>query len=160
MKILTLLLLLSIAAFTLVAAESIQQSVFEIRLVKDGAEPDTEQMTVTRSSSDDTQTQKEALHVQKTPLLDRTAIDQASVTKDVTGRPQILITFTEKGGKLFADVTRRNVGNRLAIVIDGQLLSAPKVMDEITGGKAMISGAFSEEEANKLVRKVNAAVKG
>ena len=46
--------------------------------------------------------------------------------------------------------TRDNIGQRLAIVIDGKIYSAPIVRSEITGGKAVISGSFSDQEATDL----------
>jgi len=55
-------------------------------------------------------------------------------------------------------MTRRNVGKRLAIIIDGQVYSAPVIRTEISGGKAEISGNFSEQEAKDLAKKMSEAV--
>ena len=70
------------------------------------------------------------------------------------GRPQIEILFTDAGGKRFAEVTREGRGRRLAIIIGGQLYSAPQIMSEIAGGRAEISGSFSEQEARDLAARL------
>jgi len=64
--------------------------------------------------------------------------------------PQIEIVFTEDGAKRFSTVTERNIMNPLAILVDGQLLSAPIVRERITGGKALISGSFGKAEAERI----------
>lgn len=60
------------------------------------------------------------------------------------------LEFSDEGGKKFADLTARNVGKQIAIVLDGQVLTAPVVQEAITGGKAQISGSRSVEEAEHL----------
>jgi preprotein translocase subunit SecD len=159
MKTTIQLLAFALVAFGLVAAESTKHP-FHIRLVQDSPGADTEQMTITHPTKDQGRTVDEHLHVQKAPLMDHRAVASAAVEMDViSGRPQIAITFTDKGRETFAEVTRKNVGRRLAIIVDGQLLSAPKIATEIPGGKAAISGNFSKEEAADLASKINAAAK-
>jgi SecD/SecF fusion protein len=80
-------------------------------------------------------------------------------TTDHFGHQEIAITFNANGAKRFAEVTRDSIGKRLAIVIDGKLYSAPTIRSEIPGGKAVISGNFSKEEAKELVAKMNGALK-
>ena len=77
---------------------------------------------------------------------------------DTSGHSRIEITFSDEGRKKFAEVTREKIGQRLAIVIDGQLYSAPTIRTEIPGGKAEISGNFSKEEANVLAAKIIQAI--
>ena len=67
------------------------------------------------------------------------------------------IELTDSGTKKFADFTRKNVGEQLAIVLDGRVLSAPRINDQILNGKAVISGGFqSAEEAQHLADFLNA----
>jgi preprotein translocase subunit SecD len=100
------------------------------------------------------------LQVQKTPLLDHTAIQSVTVTKDSSsGSPQIDIEFSQEGKELFAAVTRENINKRLAIVLNGQLYSAPVIRSEISGGRAQISGNFSEAEARDLAARINDAIR-
>ncbi len=73
-----------------------------------------------------------------------------------TGKPEVALEFNENGGKLFAEITKRNIGKTIAIFLDNQLLSAPKVNEEITGGKAVIQGDFSVNEAKNLSIALNA----
>lgn len=60
------------------------------------------------------------------------------------------ITFDQAGGKKFADLTAQNTGKPFAIILDGQVLSAPNINEPILGGKAQISGSFTTESANQL----------
>ena len=152
----TTLLLACLLAFTLTAAEPSKPAAFEVRLVLDSASPDSDQLTCIQQRSDGGKAVEERLHVQKKPLLDRSALQSAAVQKNpVSGASEIQVTFTERGGKRFAEVTRDHVGQRLAIVIDGKVYSAPKVMMEIPGGKAVISGSFSDQEATQLAARLS-----
>ncbi|UCD29691.1 MAG: hypothetical protein JSV03_04200, partial [Planctomycetota bacterium] len=135
-------------------------SVFQMRLVQDDATADTEQMTITRSLTDATYTIPETLNVRKEVLLDRNAVSSATVqTQGPSRRPVIEVVLTEKGQKVFADITRQNVGKRLAIVVDGKLLAAPRIEMEVPGGRALIYGRFSVEFARELARKINNGVR-
>jgi len=60
---------------------------------------------------------------------------------------QVLLSFNEEGSEQFARMTEENIDNSIAIIIDDQVVSAPVVRGKITGGKAMISGNFSMDEA-------------
>lgn len=73
-----------------------------------------------------------------------------------TGKPSVSIEFTGEGSKKFEEITGRNVGKPLAIVLDQDLVSAPTVNEKIVGGTAQISGSFTVEEANKLEVQLNA----
>jgi SecD/SecF fusion protein len=55
-----------------------------------------------------------------------------------------------EGGKMFGDLTANNVGQRLAIMLDGDVQSAPSIRQPIYGGEAVITGRFSDEEARNL----------
>jgi len=72
-----------------------------------------------------------------------------------SNEPIVLINFNSEGSKLFEDVTRENVGNELAIFLDGEAISTPVIREAIGGGTAQISGGFTPEEARDLVRNLN-----
>ncbi len=72
-----------------------------------------------------------------------------------TGVPQITLQFDAEGTKKFADITSRNIGKRVAILLDGQILSAPTVQTAITDGRAVITGQFTVVEAKELVTRLN-----
>lgn len=73
-----------------------------------------------------------------------------------TNRPLVELTFNDEGANLFAQITKANIGKQVAIYLDGVPISAPVVNEEIVGGKAVISGDFSIEEARTLVGRLNA----
>ncbi len=80
----------------------------------------------------------------------------ASVTVDsMTNVPVVQIQFDEKGGKLFQELTKRNIGKRIAIFVGGDLVSAPTVNSEIIGGNAVITGSRTFEEAKTLAQDLN-----
>lgn len=84
-------------------------------------------------------------------------LDKAGLVFDqTTNQPKVELTFNAEGSKLFAEITKANVGKQVAIFLDGLPISSPVVNEEITGGKAVISGNFSVEEARTLVGRLNA----
>lgn len=80
----------------------------------------------------------------------------ATVTLDpITNIPVVQISFDEEGGRLFQELTARNVDKRIAIFVGGQLVSAPTVQTEISGGIAIITGMQSFENAKNLAQDLN-----
>jgi preprotein translocase subunit SecD len=67
-----------------------------------------------------------------------------------TNEPVVSITFDQQGGAKFAKLTSENVNRPFAIILDGQVLSAPNINEPILGGSAQISGIFTVESANQL----------
>lgn len=88
--------------------------------------------------------------VKEEVLLTGGAIKDARVEIDQWGQPYVALDFTNKGAEKFADITGRHIGERLAIILDDVVKSAPVIKTRITGGKAVIEGNFSMEEANEL----------
>jgi protein-export membrane protein SecD len=72
------------------------------------------------------------------------------------GSVQVSLQFDDEGSKLFAELTKKNVGQQVAIFLDGNVLSAPVVNQEILGGRAVITGNFTLEEAKLLARRLQA----
>ncbi len=66
------------------------------------------------------------------------------------GRPVVSFRFDAAGGARFGDMTSKNAGRRLAIVLDGEVISAPRINEPILGGNGIITGQFSVQEANDL----------
>jgi preprotein translocase subunit SecD len=127
---------------------------FQVQLVADEAGENTEALTNNISGD-----AGEILHVQKTPLLDYTAISSATIAPiGSSGGQHIDIEFSDVGKELFAAVTKENLNKRLAIVLDGHLYLAPVIRDEITDGKVRVTGAFTEEEAKALAAKISEAI--
>lgn len=83
-------------------------------------------------------------------------LERAQVQFDPnTQAPLVGLTFNSEGAELFAKITREHKGEMLAIILDGELLSAPIIQDEINNGQAQINGTFSPDEAKLLVRNLN-----
>ncbi len=84
-------------------------------------------------------------------------VQRATLDFDRTsGIPTVALEFTSEGGKIFEDITARNIGKPLAIFLDGSPISAPTVNEKIAGGRAQLTGRFSVDEAQQLVRRFNA----
>ena len=95
---------------------------------------------------------KEPLRVRREVLLDETAIASATMTKATAdGQFQVEVTFNEAGSKRFAQITGANIRKRLAMIFDGQVLSAPVIMSEIHG-QAVISGNLAAAMAEAIVK--------
>ena len=64
--------------------------------------------------------------------------------------PYVALDLTGRGGRIFAQVTEKNVGKRFAIILDDVVRSAPVIREKILGGSAQISGNFTYDEATDL----------
>ncbi len=101
-----------------------------------------------------TQTKKETL----IPLLlENKILMTGDMIKDAQVRiggnfnePYVSLDLTGRGGKVFAHITEKNVGRRMAIVLDSVVRSAPVIRERILGGSAQISGSFTHEDAADL----------
>lgn len=74
----------------------------------------------------------------------------AQPSVDQNNQPVVSFKFDTIGAKRFGNVTKDNVGKRLAIVLDKKVISAPVIREPILGGSGQISGNFSVTEANDL----------
>jgi preprotein translocase subunit SecD len=88
--------------------------------------------------------------LKKQTLLTGEYLSEARVNFDQrTGRPEVGIKFNTKGSRIFAKITEENIGKRLAIVLDGEVYSAPVIKDKIVG-PGVISGNYTDESARNL----------
>jgi len=92
----------------------------------------------------------ENLLVKKRPELTGSSISRAMAQRDNMGRPDIEFTLNAKGAEKFAEVTREHVNQRMAIVLDGDVRSAPRIEEPIETGSGRITGQFTYEEALDL----------
>ena len=76
--------------------------------------------------------------------------DAQASTNQQNGQNVVNLEFTDEGAKKFADLTTKNVGRTISILLDGEVLTAPNVREPILGGKAEISGQRNLEEAQNL----------
>lgn len=73
----------------------------------------------------------------------------------LSNEPIVSIVFNAEGAELFEVITRENVGENLAIFLDGEMISSPRLNEVIVGGRAVISGGFDPEEARALAQNLN-----
>jgi len=73
----------------------------------------------------------------------------------VPNEPVVALNFNSEGGKIFADLTRENVGKYFGIFLDGVPISIPVIQESIPNGTAIISGGFTAEGAKELARNLN-----
>ncbi len=81
------------------------------------------------------------------------AYAKSAVQSDPAGENEycIEVGFNEEGKQAFADLTREHIGETLSILVNGEEISAPVIHSEITDGKAVIAGGFTEEEVENIV---------
>ncbi|HWL47822.1 MAG TPA: protein translocase subunit SecD [Sphingomonadaceae bacterium] len=77
-------------------------------------------------------------------------LTDAQLAYDQQGQPVVSIRFNGSGGRKFARLTQENVGKPFAMILDGKVLSAPRINEPILGGQAQISGNFTVDSANEL----------
>ncbi|OGN27687.1 MAG: protein-export membrane protein SecD [Candidatus Yanofskybacteria bacterium RIFCSPLOWO2_01_FULL_49_17] len=92
----------------------------------------------------------------KSSGLDGSGLQSAQlVFNPQTYQPEISLKLNDRGTKLFGDITSANVGQVVAIYLDGLPISVPTVQNAITTGDAVITGSFTPEEAKTLVGRLN-----
>jgi preprotein translocase subunit SecD len=74
---------------------------------------------------------------------------RATFEQQQGGRPIISFTFNSAGGRAFCAATRANIGKRLAIQLDGEIISAPVVQSAICGGSGIITGTFTTQQTQE-----------
>ncbi|MGL6064601.1 MAG: protein translocase subunit SecD [Fusobacteriaceae bacterium] len=89
-------------------------------------------------------------------LLTGAALKKSGVSYDNLGRPQIQFEMTTEGAVKFAQITKDNIGKRLAITLDGAVQTAPMINSEIAGGNGVITGTYTVEEAKATATLLNA----
>jgi preprotein translocase subunit SecD len=86
-----------------------------------------------------------------TPIFSGNEIQSAAPSADELGRPAVSLQLKETGARLFDEYAAENFGQRFAIVLDGNVMSAPSINATRFNGQAQISGNFTVDEMNNLV---------
>jgi preprotein translocase subunit SecD len=87
--------------------------------------------------------------IKSEPILTGDLLIDANATY-YEGLPAVNFKFNSIGARKFANITTNNIGKAFAIVLDGQVITAPKINSIINGGAGVISGSFNADEANNL----------
>lgn len=91
-----------------------------------------------------------ALVIKKKVIVSGDQLNNAQASFNRDSVPVVHFSFNPVGAKKFAEVTSNNKGKRLAIILDGRLLSEPVINEPILGGDGIISGNFTIDSANEL----------
>ena len=83
-------------------------------------------------------------------VLTGTDLKDAQAAMNQNNKNVVNLEFSDEGGKKFADLTMKNVGRKIAILLDGEVLTDPVVNEPILGGRAEITGQRTLEEAQNL----------
>ena len=119
------------------------------KLIAEGAAvPGYQVMTHTRARQDGSKEVEKYL-VRKRPEMVG-GIKSAMVTRDNLGRPEIAFNLDSTATETFGRLTTENVGRQLAVILDGELQTAPVIRSPITAGNGVIEGDYSQQEAFML----------
>ena len=88
--------------------------------------------------------------VEETPVVTGEQLRDSQPSFDQNSNPAVSFRFDGAGGRKFGDYTANNVGALFAIVLDDQVISAPRINQAIPGGSGIITGNFTIEEATQL----------
>ncbi|MDA5093876.1 protein translocase subunit SecD [Aliiroseovarius sp. KMU-50] len=88
--------------------------------------------------------------LEKTPVVTGEELNDAQPAFDQNGQPAVNFRFNVSGARKFCDYTGANVGAPFAIVLDEEVISAPRINEQICGGSGIITGNFSIEESTNL----------
>jgi preprotein translocase subunit SecD len=118
-----------------------------------GQLPETSELLYGREMDKQTKVERKVPYViQKRTLLTGAELTRAEVQADPNslGNWQVSIEFTTAGTRIFGEITEQNVGKRLAIILDGNVYSAPRINERIPSGRAVITGHFTVDDARDL----------
>lgn len=145
-------LLLALTIILTATSYGMDQATIMISKVLDESSRDTRDMLLKHGDSSET------LHVDRNIIISDKDIVEATLIEG--DHPAVRIRLTEEGKKKFAELTKESINKRLALVLDDQLVSAPVVRAEITGGVLDISGNMTREFAEKVVQTIQKNQKG
>ncbi|MBR1469585.1 MAG: protein translocase subunit SecDF [Prevotella sp.] len=86
----------------------------------------------------------------RAPLEGDVVVDSKDEFDHITGAPQVTMSMNTEGSRRWAAMTKANIGRAVAITLDGVVYSAPRVLNEISGGNTQITGHFTIEETKDL----------
>ncbi|MEM6740918.1 MAG: protein translocase subunit SecD [Pseudomonadota bacterium] len=88
--------------------------------------------------------------LERRPVVTGEELTDAQPSFDQNGQPAVNFRFNPQGARKFGDYTLENIGSPFAIVLDGEVISAPVIQDHIPGGSGIITGNFTVEESANL----------
>jgi preprotein translocase subunit SecD len=83
-------------------------------------------------------------------------VESAELGYDMrTNEPLVTVRFTPQGAQLFAEITRNNVGRRMALRVDGRVIVAPVIREPIIGGSGQLSGGLTADQAKTMAARLS-----
>jgi preprotein translocase subunit SecD len=123
----------------------------DLEKAKKGILPPGRELSVMRTQNPDGSYTERPIVLRKQAMLTGEYITDARARPDPqTGSMYVIMNFDRRGERIFARVTGEHVKERMAIVLDDKVYSAPVIQEKITGGRASITGRFTDEEAHDL----------
>src|SRR3990167_5061838 len=124
----------------------------DLKKALDGQVPDGDELLYEKDVDKETGAVRQTPYlIKKEAVLTGDLLTDARVAIDSQfNEPYVSLTFDSEGSRIFSDVTGQNVNKRMAIILDGNVYSAPVIREKISGGKAQISGSFTHETATDL----------
>ena len=133
-----------------------QTAHLEFHLVRDDVDPNKAvlpsgvmALPLLEKGHDGSETATRLIAVEKDTMLSGEDVADAQPTFE-KNRASVSLSFNSRGATLFENITGENVGRRMAIVLDNKVYSAPVIQQRIAGGRAVITGQFTTQEATDL----------
>jgi SecD/SecF fusion protein len=119
-----------------------------VRAAMEGIEPEGYEL----KSMENRDGRRETLLVEKDVMMTGDMLTDATTefSHEGFGQPYVSLELNDIGSRIFADITGINIGRRLAVVLDGEVYTAPVIRERIPSGRAQISGNFSVQEAKDI----------
>jgi preprotein translocase subunit SecD len=95
------------------------------------------------------------IYVSKKVALSNEDIEKVEVVPDLYMDPEVAIFFTKEGKRKLTGITQNNVGRRMALLLNGEVITAPTIRSRIASGRLVIAGEFEENEVDELVEAFN-----
>ncbi len=127
----------------LLACSENEQPKLEFRIAEDHPAPDLTEMVFEPTGK--------TFYLHKEVMVNQFDVEFAAVVMQ-QGRPAVELILTSEGAKKFEELTVQNVGKRCGMVLNGKVLSAPIIRDTNSVGRAIITGIFTETEAEAIAK--------
>jgi preprotein translocase subunit SecD len=106
--------------------------------------------TILLEAEDNKDKNNSKIAIYKKVMLNGDLLSNAMVSYNQLSKPVVAFEFNHAGAKIFGELTKQNVGKRLAIVLDNKVICAPSINEPILGGSGTISGSYTVQTANDL----------
>ena len=138
-------LMLPLILLGILACSEEQRATLEFRIAEDEAGPGLTEAAFGPAGT--------RFYLHREVLVNESDVDSAYVTLH-EGRPAVGVLFTAAGSRKWEELTGQNVGKRCAMILNGDLVSAPRIMAPVPVGRAIVAGDFTEAEADRVARRL------